>query len=67
VNGYALTDPALPPDFIDGNRGIIDVNAIEAISEEVVPEPSTALLALLSVTCLIAVIRRRSAKSNNGA
>jgi hypothetical protein len=57
----ALTDLALPPDFIDGNRGVIDVNAIEAISEEVVPEPSTALLALLSGTCLLAAIRRRSA------
>jgi len=58
-HAYALSDLAIPPDLIDGLHGVIDVNAIEAICEEVVPEPSSVLLTLLAGATLIGITRRR--------
>lgn len=58
-HAYALSDLAIPPELIDGMRGVIDVNAIEAISEGVVPEPSSVVLAILASLGLIGAVRRR--------
>ncbi len=42
----------------DPNYGVIDINAIEAIGEFAIPEPSGAIL--LAMGCLIGLRRRRS-------
>lgn len=44
---YALSDLALPPTLVGGNA-VIDINAIEAISQDVVPEPTSAILLLVA-------------------
>jgi hypothetical protein len=45
---YALTDLVLPATLVNG-LAVIDINAIEAISQGVVPEPTSAVLMLFAM------------------
>lgn len=56
---YALSDLALSPDMINGGRAVIDINAIEAVSETVVPEPASIGLAVVSALGIGVATRRR--------
>jgi hypothetical protein len=55
---YALSDLALPAALVNG-LAVIDINAIEAISEQVVPEPTSAMLLLVAGMGLALTARRR--------
>ncbi|MEO2046035.1 MAG: PEP-CTERM sorting domain-containing protein [Pirellulales bacterium] len=56
---YALSDLTLPSTHVNG-LAVIDINAIEAISEGVkVPEPTSAMLLLVASTGLALIVRRR--------
>ena len=46
---YALANLRITPNYIDGGYAVIDLNAMEAISEGVVPEPSALLLLFAGV------------------
>lgn len=54
---YALSDLVLPAALVNG-LAVIDINAIEAISQSVVPEPGSCLLLILSLASLGGVVRR---------
>jgi len=54
-HAYALASLRITPNYIDGGYAVIDVNAIEAISEGVVPEPATTMLLLLASVAAIAM------------
>ena len=56
---YALNNLLVSPNIIDNGYAVIDVNAIEAISEGVVPEPASAMLLLLGVGAIGIAGRRR--------
>lgn len=58
-HAYALSDLALAGPGVDG-YGVIDINAIEAIGERVVPEPASALLMFAGLTGLGWLRRRQS-------
>ncbi len=62
-HAYALSSLAIPPGFINNGHGVIDINAIEGVSQGVVPEPSSVLLALIAGGTLAAVARRQRKKS----
>jgi hypothetical protein len=52
---YALANFQVSPNLIDGGIAVIDVNAIEAISQEVVPEPASMLLIVLGLAVISAI------------
>lgn len=54
---YALANLRISPNLLNGGYAIIDLNALEAVSEGVVPEPATA--ALLLLTCVSTMVFRR--------
>ncbi len=56
---YALANLRITPNYIDGGYAVIDVNAIEAISEGVVPEPASMVLLLVG---MVATCFRRSGR-----
>ena len=58
-HGYALSELVISPNQTDGAYGVIDINAIEAVGELVVPEPAAAamLVSALAATC---GLRRRN-------
>ncbi|MGD9636017.1 MAG: PEP-CTERM sorting domain-containing protein, partial [Pirellulales bacterium] len=56
---YALANFVITPNYLDGGYGVMDLNALEAISEGVVPEPATASLLLVTGLAL-ATMRRRT-------
>jgi hypothetical protein len=45
---YSLTNLRITPNYIDGGYAVIDLNALEAISEGVVPEPASALMLIVA-------------------
>lgn len=51
-HAHALSDLVISPNFTDGRYGVIDINAIEAIGELVVPEPTTVSLFAVALTAL---------------
>lgn len=53
---HALTDLVISPNQLDGAYGVLDINAIEAVGELVVPEPTAAVL---MATALAASFGRR--------
>jgi len=55
---YALSDLSLSASLVDGHA-VIDINAIEAISAQVIPEPSSAILLLTAGMGLALTKRRR--------
>ncbi|MEO2048317.1 MAG: PEP-CTERM sorting domain-containing protein [Pirellulales bacterium] len=55
---YALSDLSLPTTLVNGHA-VIDINAIEAISQGVVPEPTSAALFLVAGMGLVLTVRRR--------
>lgn len=55
---YALSDLSLPTSLVNGHA-VIDINAIEAISAMVIPEPSSAILLLTACMGLTLTRRRR--------
>ena len=55
---YALGNLLISPNLIDEGYAVIDVNAIEAISEGVVPEPTSMMLLLVGLAA-IGVLRLR--------
>lgn len=57
-HSFALTDLAITGPDVQG-RAIIDINAIEAVGQLVVPEPTTAMLSLLGLATVVGGRRRR--------
>jgi hypothetical protein len=57
-HNYALSNLKIAPNLIDNGYAVIDINAIEAISEGVVPEPATWLLLPLAGIAAIGLRRR---------
>lgn len=57
-HAYALSDLVLPPEMLDG-YGVIDINAIEAIGQIIIPEPVTCALMIVSLAGVAALRRRR--------
>ena len=57
-HNYALNNLRISPNLIDNGYAVIDINAIEAISEGVVPEPATWLMLTLAGIAVTAVRRR---------
>ena len=55
-HAYALNNLQVSPNLIDNAYAVIDINAIEAISEGVIPEPATVTLLFLAG---VGMIRRR--------
>jgi hypothetical protein len=43
----------------EGNYGVIDINAIEAVGETSVPEPSTCLLLLMGFVPIALLLRKK--------
>jgi hypothetical protein len=58
-HAYALNNLQITPALINGAYAIIDLNALEAVSEGVVPEPATWMVLLVGGVAVVA-IRRRS-------
>lgn len=58
---YALKNLLVSPNYIDNGYAVIDINAIEAISEGVVPEPASMLLILMGMASSGLLRRRRMA------
>ena len=59
-HAYALSSLAISPDLVDG-RAVIDINAIEAVSATVIPEPSSIVLLAMVGVGAAAFARRRGA------
>jgi hypothetical protein len=57
-HNYALGNLLISPNLVDGGYAVIDVNAIEAISEGVVPEPTSVMLLLMGLAA-VGVLRSR--------
>jgi hypothetical protein len=55
---YSLANLRITPNYIDGGYAVIDLNALEAISEGVVPEPSALLLLIAGVAAAVFARRR---------
>ncbi|MEQ8846658.1 PEP-CTERM sorting domain-containing protein [Botrimarina sp.] len=56
-HSFALSDLVISPNFTDGRYGVLDINAIEAVGELVVPEPAS--VGLVATLAAAAVWRRR--------
>lgn len=57
-HAYALANLVITPNYIDGGYAVMDLNALEAISEGVVPEPATVSLSLIGAWALAAMRRK---------
>lgn len=59
-HAHALSDLVISPNFTEGAYAVIDINAIEAVGELVVPEPAS--VGLMSFALVAAMgVRRRTA------
>ena len=57
---YALSSLVLSPNLVDNGYGVIDINAIEAVGEIVVPEPASLALCAVGLAAVASMRIRRA-------